>query len=76
MDEPRSWNDALGKDDLNALWHVRGRRASDFAVLEVEHQDEEMARKEARHLFANGYDVTVQIVFRQPVAEWVHTRER
>jgi len=55
---------------MTTTYEIRGRRRSDFALIEEEQQDERMAYKSARHHFANGYDVTVTRVAREHVAEW------
>jgi len=55
---------------MTTTYEIHARRPSDFAVIEEEQQDERMAYKAARHHHANGYDVTVTLVTRKPVAEW------
>lgn len=56
-----------------ATYHIRARRASDFALIEEDQQDEAEAYLTARHHYANGCDVTVTRVWRETVAEWTHT---
>jgi len=55
---------------MTTTYEIRGRRETDFALVKEEQQDERMAYKAARHHYANGYDVTVTPVTREPVAEW------
>ena len=53
-------------------YRVRGRRPSDFAIVEVEHDEEDRAKAEAKHLFANGYNVKVWFCTSYKVADWTH----
>jgi len=55
---------------MTTTYHIRARRETDFAVIEEEQQYERMAYKAANHHYANGYDVTVTLVYRKTVAEW------
>jgi len=55
---------------MTTTYEIRARRPSDFALVEERNTNEREANIIARQLYANGYDVTVTLVTREPVAEW------
>lgn len=55
---------------MTLLWYVHGRRPTDFAILDEWLDSGDDAHEMARRLYAAGYNVTVTIEVRRPVAVW------